>query len=391
MWTLDLPISGHLGGSPITPLEVLYEFDEPMIFTARIGIVPAIVRKMTQMRDAALFVVVFVVDEKLALLKEGKLSVRGAFEEEHSWIIELDHEFRAQRYWDVHTSEIPRKYLPKSGVGLFHWLEAVPDTIEQANALLAIKFKGEGLKADGMAFGKFKNLIDRTYNAARRALTPAALMGTKSASFDLEIAQPKFASLLIAIKEPVFSTNAITRLRRARNIDGAALRRAVHANQQQFAIAIKDISEQAREGHIDAALAAERFGLLDNLSQILPTKDGDVSRVEFSTNVSGVTSTVYFDRETSGRVREAINVAQQGTVVEEGPITGLTESSSSILILSRRDKTVRCFFDKIVFSQLVDRGDLRLKKYVSISGKLDIRPRVDLLDVETFRTIENPN
>ncbi|TBZ96341.1 hypothetical protein E0H56_04415 [Rhizobium leguminosarum bv. viciae] len=389
MWTLERPTDGDLGGQAISPTETLYEYDGPMIFRTKLGLVDLLCNKVSVREGRHLYLACSTNDRTVDALKNGRLSVFGAFDAAAYWILSLDESLAVLGYWNCEREEVPTRFFAKPGLGLYHWQGKVPDSLEQASAMLAIKFKGPQLTHEGMPFGKFKDLMDQSFDAVRKLLTPVALLNRRTSTFDFEIAPPKFASLVIAVKEPVFNMALIRRTKELKKYTRDELEKAVEHLGQEFAERIIELRSLADEDKIDGKYAEENFSFLDILSEILPQLDGDIDSVEFTAFGKDGVETALFDQKVSSEIKQKLAIAQANTVVEHGVIVGITSRSTTLLVQSIRGKIVTCKFEREYFNDLLQRDEFKIPRPVRLRGAMFKRPRRDYMDVESVEFI-NP-
>lgn len=65
--------------STIEPIDVLYQYDSPLIFTSKIGFFDAIFCKVDELENSDLYLATNISLDTISALKTGRLSVRGAF------------------------------------------------------------------------------------------------------------------------------------------------------------------------------------------------------------------------------------------------------------------------------------------------------------------------
>lgn len=384
MWNIHTPPAGDLNQVVVDPVETLYEFDGPLIFRTTIGMVDLLMSKVTTVRNVSIFLACQTDDRTVQALRAGRLSVFGALDKASYWLIALDEAFVVRAYWNCLKNDVPKKFFAKPGLGLFHWQGAVPDSLEQAFALLAIKFKGAELTEAGIPFGKLKRLVDQSFETVRKLLTPPQLANTKSSTFDLEVAPLKFASLIVAIREPVFNMTAIRRIKALDAYSEEDLENAVQVRGREFADKLVDVQGRLQRQEFDDDYTRDNFAFLDLLSSILPDEDSYVSSVEFNASTATGLATVVFEKDTARSIHRTVQSADGRRVVETGIVSGLTVKSSSIRIQSIRGKDVTCIFDKDTFDELTG-GQNILHRRISLTGVLTRRPRRDLLEVENYR------
>ncbi|MGR9499430.1 hypothetical protein ACU8OJ_21980 [Rhizobium leguminosarum] len=390
MWTLQRPVDGDLDRQSINPTETLYEYDGPMIFRTKIGLADILCNKVSTRGDQHLYLACQTDDRVVEALRNGRLSVFGAFDHTSYWILSLDEDLSVRGYWNCYREDVPKKYFAKPGLGLYHWHGAVPDSLEQASAMLAIKFKGPELTQDGMPFGKFKDLMDQSFDAVRKLLTPVQLLNRRSSTFDFEIAPPRFASLVIAVKEPVFNMPSIRRTKELKKYTRDELERAVQYLGENFADRIIELKTLADEDKIDEKYAAENFSFLDILSEILPQLDSDIDSVEFTASGRNGRYTALFDQKISSDIKQKLAVAQANAVIEHGVIMGITSKSATLLVQSIREKIVTCKFEREYFDIFLQADQFKINRPVRLRGPMIRRPRRDYMDVELIEFI-NPD
>ncbi|TBZ07830.1 hypothetical protein [Rhizobium leguminosarum] len=387
MWDIDQPPSGHLNNVVVSPTDTLYEFDEPLIFRSTVGLVDMLFNKVLQNQGKSIYLACQTDDRTVDALRSGRLSVAGAFDRKSYWIVALDDDLRIAAYWNKFREEIPKRFFAKPGLGLYHWHGVVPDSLEQSYALLAIKFKGADLTEAGIPLGKLKNLVDKSFATFRKLLTPTQLINTKSSTFDVEVAAPKLSSLVIAVKEPVINMQAVRRIKALDKYSKGDIESAVRTKGEQFAQKLLEIQEVSRNRALGGAYAEENFAYLDILSDILPDEDGFISSVEFNGLASGGLTTVVFDRDAAGSIRQTLEAVERREITEHGMVNGLITSSQTIRLRSVRGKDVTCVFSKELYEALLADPNFRVKGPISLTGQLTRRKKIDFMTVNSFRTI----
>ncbi|MGK6313747.1 hypothetical protein [Neorhizobium sp. DT-125] len=390
MWTLDRPADGDLDGQVIDPSETLYEYDGPMMFRAKLGLVDILCNKVSVRKNKHLYIACQTDERTIQALRDGKLSVFGAFDRPSFWILSLDDDFRVTSYWSCDRVDVPARFFAKPGFGLYHWHGRVPDSLVQASSMLAIKFKGPELTEDGIPFGKFKDLMDQAFDAVRKLLTPVPLLNRRTSTFDFEIAPPKFASLVIAVKEPVINMASIRRTKALKQYSREQLETAVQHLGEDFAERIVELKGLAENDKIDGKYASDNFSFLDILADILPQPDGDIDSVEFTAFGKNGIETAVFDQKTSADIKQKLAVAQANAVIERGVIDGITAKSSTLLVLSVRGKMVTCKFQKEYFDSFLAKDEFKIHRPVRLKGSMFRRPRRDYMEVENIDFI-NPD
>uniref|UniRef100_A0A9E7ZVM9 Uncharacterized protein n=1 Tax=Bosea sp. NBC_00436 TaxID=2969620 RepID=A0A9E7ZVM9_9HYPH len=391
MWNPHAAPAGDLGNMVLEPVEVLYEYDGPVIFRAKAGLVDLLLSKISEHEKVSRYLSCTTNNDSVEALKSGRLSVYGALDRDSFWIIDIDAQARVQRYWNCARDDVPGRFFPKPGLGLFHWQGAVPDTLEQSSAILALKFRGAELTEHGIPLGKLKELIDQTFSTIRKILTPPQLANTRSSTFDVEVAPLKFASLVIAIKEPVINMQAIGRIKSLRKYTKEDIEAEVRARSGEFVRKLQEVSMFTRTGIFHEGYAEANFVFLDTLSELLPDENGTISSIEFNGPTEHGTATVIFDQKASDIVRKLSESTRGKSVTETGFIAGMMIKAQTIKITSLRGKDVTCVFSHEYYDKLLENERFKVRSRVKLKGQLTRRPRVDLMQVDEIEFIDDFN
>src|SRR5262249_15372860 len=145
------------GRIQLQPIEVLYHYDEPLIFTVNFGPATFLLYKIGQEQNSRRYLSVATFDAAIDALRGGRISVRGALDQDTYWIIDTDSDLNVKAAWKVPFAELPPMMLPKAGLGLFSSAgRTLPDTLQQALAFFSVKFIGEQLSHEVIRFSRFK-------------------------------------------------------------------------------------------------------------------------------------------------------------------------------------------------------------------------------------------
>jgi hypothetical protein len=117
MFSTDWPTTSVWSDDPVKIEEVLYFFDEPLMFTTRSGPFTLLFQKWDELDGMNLFTVSIVDDGILTMLLENRLSVRGAVAGDLRFMVDFDGE-RVLKVWRVRRWNIPDANKPKAGVCL---------------------------------------------------------------------------------------------------------------------------------------------------------------------------------------------------------------------------------------------------------------------------------
>lgn len=382
MWSIDQPFESAQAGAKISLEKVLYSYDGPQIFTGLIGFMRALFIKFEELDQTDLFLATPIDDGTLEYLMEGRLSLRGAISTETSWVVEAQQGLTVGRYWTCSFSDLPEDILPEPGLGLFSHFGIVADSVAQTEAFFAVKFRSKVMTSKGMPFGTFKALVDRAFDASRSILSPLALAGTKTSTFDFLVSEPQFASLVIALQNPLLNPQNVKRHLRDSDADMASVEAEIDANRENFFVEMREVVEAARGDGIPVSIAKDKFHLLDRINTIIPSERNVIDSVDFSGSFADSAQIIHIDAKTGDKISKAHQVAISSTVREVGVIDVVNAPSSYIVIYSTRGKQVTCYLSSDAFSELDRTGLLKHGSRIELHGRLGRRQRRDLLTVE---------
>lgn len=384
MWNFDYPVDGDLGNLEIVPEHVLYEYDGPLIFSAKFGLSHLLFTKVAAKFGHDYYLCCDTNRNEVEALKDGRLSVFGAFDSETYWILALDSTFRVSKYWSCEKGIIPKRYFAKPGLGLFPTFGLVPDTLAQANSIISVKYKGEKLTDNGIPLGKLKAIIDSTSELIRKLLTPIELLNTQSSTFDFEISPLKFSSLVISVKEPIMNMSAIQRVKTMKGITNLNVRNQVRKRGEEFSERLSRIHQAGNEKKYNSEFVSENFEILNIISEVLPKESGYLDSVEFNTFGTLGVSTVVFDKENASYIHSALAKTGTSRVRIKGKIVGFTGKSCSLKLQTEYGREVKCVLDPQRFEDVVSKKTTLYQQHVEVTGEMTRRKRIDVLEVDSY-------
>jgi hypothetical protein len=261
-------------------------------------------------------------------------------------------------------------------VSLFAYLKNSPDSIEQATSFFSIGYVGSELKADSVPFSLLKMLIDKSYEAARRVLSPVFLAGARSSTYDFP-ARTIPGSLILALDEPFINPRRLFQ-RTSESPVSIEDARAYFAQQREsFFDEVGELVGEASRGQIADSLAEERFSLLDNLQHIIPSDENRIDRVEFAGGDEMSVRALVVDELTGTRMHRAFKRVERQAVTESGRIEIVNIPSKSFVYRSTRGKQVTCYIPAQAFERLHARGLMRTGALVRVRGHLSKRSQRD--------------
>jgi len=387
-WSFVRERDGTLAGGTLKVDEVLYEFDEPLIFRATVGPLDCLLNKLSSRNGGSYYLAVEADDETVLALKSGMLSVRGAFLSDAYWIFFQERVSGEMAYWRLGRSEVPEKFLPKSQRPLYYWQEPAPDSMAQANSIFSIKFTGRQLNDSSISLGRLKSLVDKSFTTIRTLLTPIALQNSRSSTLDFDC-QIAISSFVVSVKSPIVNMQAVRRRRENSDLTLKGIENGIRYQGHILGEKIKEMAEVTRNPNGIEKYASDNLLLTIALADLMPSEDGFFDAVEFSAAGEGSINTITFRLDDAIALRAALDEVEKAPVLERGKIVGGSEKSRTIRIMSFRGRQVTCKFTPDQFELVAPDGKLDLSRYLSLRGVLQRRDRVDYMDVETFEFI-NP-
>lgn len=380
MWSQSDPYQVPSEPISLEPSRVLYYFDGLQIFCATFGFLETIFVKLDDGNDGHRFLAATTNSETVQLVETAKLSVRGAFMQPNCWVIETDFNYSVLRYWILPKDELCESMLPKSGVALLLGAPRVPDTIEQAKAFFSIAFRGASVSRGRMPFSSLKNLVDDAYTLAKKVLTPPALMGSRSTTFDL-IVEPTIGSLIISIDKP---TIRIDRVNRRLNAEYSVeqISSAITEKRNDFIDAFSLITENPSTQTNEAESARD---FVYQFRTVLPTDDTSYASVEFSALVDDEIKTVYIDTNTGNKIKRFFEDNDSERASRSGRIVEINSKARTFMLSGRLGRIVTCVLSDEAFAD----PKLKIGNHAEVSGQLYRRPRRDKMYVSTYQ-FENP-
>jgi hypothetical protein len=370
-------------GFNVVPDDVLYHYDVPLLFTARLGVIEALFYKLEDSGEIDLFLVCPTDRSTVSALKEGRLSVRGALDARRYWIVECKR-YQTIRTWSVPRHELPRDFLPEPKAGLFEHHGSTSDVILHSDEFISVKFTGASLSEDGISLKTFKDIVDGVYTAVHKLFTPAVLAGSrKSSAFEFSISQPQFASLLLTVKDPVIDIEAVRRRTEATsNQIEKDMRDDISVGREEFFDRTSDIVQRAESGEKIEGIISENISLIDILAQLLPSSDSDFSTVEFNADTPSGPRRVSISAPTGERIREAHAAALTQTRTLRGIIVEINSDRRTFVLRDAGERQTTCALPYEMYDDLESAGEIRIHRRVSVHGDFSRRVRRDYLTLK---------
>jgi hypothetical protein len=378
-WSLHQPTAASdWPGGDLMPDKVLYYYDEPLIFTVKMGLFELLVQKIDDLPTSGLYLASHVKPEIISSLKGGALSIYGALmSERRHWILELSPSRKVRRYWEIAQEQIPQDYLPTKGRGLAASLSTVADSIEQASAFFALRFSGGTLTPGIIHLSSFKAMVDDAYDALRKILFSSILRNPSSRILDLEIYQPRLSSLIIAVERPIVNEERL----REKHIDIGSAKAfdLIIRNGNEFIEIMKTVVREAERGEIKQSTAQQFFPTLDQVADLIPSQRSSFEAVEFNSNASATPRSVTISGKVSERIRRAYQSVDSSIRTLTGGVIEINAERSTFVIKDYAQRQTTCVADWDNFED----AELRIGQIVRVKGDFTERSRRDLIVLQS--------
>ena len=307
---------GVLGSAE--PIDVLYEAEEPVVFTLRTlqgQRLLAYVADATA--DARWVILVPCGDALLHGLQVGRVAVSDALTSSWAWLAQLDDEGRWLGAWVVEAAALPPEHLPRPGVML----------LPEHAPVLATRATGDGIGRDGTPASVVAYLANAT-SAALKGVSELFLgrdgqgrpPDDLRAYYDLPVLRFAWRSFEIAYGPPT------------RPHDEAILRRSVETIQAALAWAASDDDQP-----FPSEDPEERRAVLRAIMQLTPPTRGGIDRIDVSGRWMGPRPAV-LKRSARARVQAELRRTPTPQVVrEDGYIRELDKDNLTFTLRGTRE------------------------------------------------------
>lgn len=389
MWSIDSKPDKKLEISKILPEEVLYYFDEPLIFTSKIDERVIISLKFDEEDQNSLYLCSVSSYRIINALKEGKISLRTVISQPWVWVIEADSNFDVVRTWRTEMSEIDEECLPEAHTGLYPSHGHVPDVLPNLSAEkphLSVYFYGSSLGA-GMPLGILKDLVEETYGSLKSLFltvfdqyiqSGAITENNASRLLSIPVRPPQAASLSIEIDRP--EVNSIF-LKEKSNIDLKEIQKEFNNITISFLNELQDLNNYSKDRKEGIFNVSPYSFVLSHIISILPDARSSFEKVEISGEISPTERVrVTFDLTEGQIIRDAYRKTLVGFKKIQGDIIELSLRSDSFIIRrSDNGREVTCVASNEQVSAL-SLSNQRIK--VIVYGDFENRKRRDKITVD---------
>lgn len=319
----------------LEPEEVLFEFDGPRIYTARlIDHSHVLVYQCSAEKESARYFVVPLNDAILDSLVRGQLPVCDALDQPWSWLIVKKYNGALISAAKVPFSSLPSEAQPKPGVFLQ----------TDQNPILSVRLIGEKLKRDAIPASVVKRAVDGATAAIKKlmewALEVAPGEGRPEQRlrryYDLPIQRFQFASFEVSFGSPLplVQTDLV----------------------DEEAKTIARVTDLLNKGLLwasdadspDLENSVATYALVDALDKLVPPKHGVVTEVRVGGKLTGSADTKILTRISTDRVRGKLKEVKSDiqSVRQMGYIREFDKDKFTFILRDVAGKEIyKCSFD----------------------------------------------
>lgn len=366
-------------------IETLYRFDEPVLFVARAGMMPALFLKTDETDHGNEYLCCYIASNHLEGLKDGRISLRGVYEAQSDVsIVTTDFHYQVERVVPL-SIKAPQvlALLPEPGVGILPRMGECPDVLQEKDSLISVYFKGAGLERDRIGYQTLMDLLSKVQRFAKNMIAPE-LRKLRSSTFDFTVGDPALGSLMISIKEPEFDLAKLRQNEKRRDLTREELTGGVERNRADL---FADIESLASKATSSPASEDAYYAVRD----LLPSEDTPFQSVMFSTNDPRGFRSVSIDTSRAEEVRRDYEPRQLSRATRSGIIVEINADSGTCLLRSPQSyRVTTCAFDAETFDELQQNRKFRIGSRLQVTGEFLKRTRRDYLTVHRVDLVEGP-
>jgi len=347
----------------LEPVEVLYEYDGPRIFTAHSRLGELLCFLADDDGRTLRYIAAPTNPAILEKLKNGQRSLRDALDQPWVWLVDLGYDGTSVATWQGTLADVPSDALPQQGVMLWPHLEPI----------LALRAVGEGLSEGNVPMSVIRQVIDGATTALKKianlTFEEARNRGRKTSSiqqlYDLPVVGIAYNSFEVAFRLP---SGRADMLEMAGMPDEATV--AFEAIGKQLETAL---NWAARPQEAAEPLPIE---LLEALERLVPPQTGVVKSFELRGRMfADANARFTLTREASRGVRQALTKAR-GAQERISKVAGLVrefdkDSLSFTLRETDDGKDHVCRFAPELFDDLLE--VFNTDQRVTISGRENLK------------------
>ena len=373
----------------IEPVEVLYDFDGPVLFVAAYGFSSLLCYKIEEVGTSSQYILSPTNPDALAQLKAGKLALRSAIVQPWMWAVEVDADYCVVHSWLLKPALVPNEILPEPNLGIYHEHGLIKERVSPvAPPFLSVHFKGGQTRAGTLPFGVFKNLLDEVYEATWSIFAPALHEAapdvtdrTMRKAFNVPVYEPQFSSLFIAIERPSLD---FTNVRNQPVVDVKRAQQNIDDANRNFLDSVEVVTAAAGKGRLTKKITNAHLEAIEAMSSLVPGENSVFDSIEIQGILSkGKSYSSSIDAATGQRIKDAFEASKHRSRTIKGRIVETSARSFSFIVRTGTFREVTCrALSHPVREALVE---LRNGMKVSVTGDFRKRKRRDVITIEELR------
>lgn len=313
----------------LSPVEVLYEFEAPCIFTARSpagGLLLAYLSEDMESESYLRYLVVTTSTETISALKEGVASVREALLRGSIWIADLDYCLKIKRVFTVVASDLPADAMPADGTMLWPSLEPALCVRLEGEDILPGRIPSSVVAQAGTIAAK---ALKSVFEWAARELLPDTIGRPPEwlrSLYNLPTQRLSYGSLELSFRFPDIPEAAQTALPFTEEHEKPSINDLIENGwsllQRGLEWASK-VSSEENDEEFPSDDTEERLAILEALRCLAPGSTGPVGQVTVSgTKVGGAGRVHRLNRTASTKIRKRLTTLKKQKKVQLKVLTG---------------------------------------------------------------------
>lgn len=377
-WEVKANPADVAGFGRLDPLEVLYEYDGPRLFTARCALGELLCFLVDDDSSVLRYIAAPTNADILDKLKNGLRPLRDALDQPWVWFVDVDRDGTPVAVWQGNLADAPADTLPQAGLMLWPHLEPI----------FALRAIGDGLSEGNVPMSVIRQVIDGATTALKKianaVFEDARRQGRKANTlrqlYDLPAVGFAYNSFEVAFRLPETKPGLLT------GADADETTSAFDAMGQKLESALKwAVNAKPEADEIPLAI-----DLLEALEKLVPPKSGIVKAVEVRGRIFSNPVTRYrLTRHSSAGVRRALGAAraaQEKISKVEGLVREFDKDNFSFSLRETDDgKEHVCRFPPEFYDDLLE--VFNTDERVTISGRENLKSNeIDVSLVSRERT-----
>ena len=302
MWNVEGKTAPVKRFEPFDPIEVLYEFDGPRIFTVKDSEQELNLAYWSdEDQNIWRYVVVPTTPAIIDALRKGSISVYDALHQPRCWLCDVTHQGKVANCQRVEFETVPRDSLPAIGTMLLPILEPLLTLRAVGNDIVPGRIPGSVIRTCVEGVQKtFKLLSEYVLGQQPQVGRPVEFLRRL---FDLPTQRVAFASFEISFRMPIEERDLFT----------ASGEKSPETETLEKVGALLDkglkwlTTAAGEEGVYSPEAPEEGAVLLRALKELTPSSQGSIERLELRGQlISNRTKPVVLERSARQRVNDAI-------------------------------------------------------------------------------------